>query len=47
MHELAVNLDIQSRVHEEIDTILEKYNGQITYDSLSEMKYVEACIDGI
>lgn len=46
MHELAVNPDIQHRVHEEIDAVLEKYDGQVTYDSISEMKYLEACIDG-
>lgn len=46
MHELAINPDIQRRAHEEIDIVLEKHNGQITYDSISEMKYLEACIDG-
>lgn len=47
MHELAVNPDIQQRVHDEIDAVLEKYDGQITYDSITEMKYLEACIDGM
>lgn len=46
MHELAVNPDIQQRVHDEIDAVLEKYQGQLTYDSISEMKYLESCIDG-
>lgn len=46
MHELANNQDIQRRVHDEIDQVLDKYNGQITYDSVSEMKFLEACIDG-
>lgn len=46
MHELAINPDIQQRVHEEIDAVLEKFDGQVTYDSISEMKYLEACIDG-
>lgn len=46
MHELANNPDIQRRVHEEIDEVLEKHDGKVTYDSISEMKYLEACIDG-
>lgn len=46
LHELAINPDVQHRVHVEIDTVLEKHNGQITYDSISEMKYLEACFDG-
>lgn len=46
MHELANNPDIQQRVHDEIDQVLERNDGQVTYDSISEMKYLEACIDG-
>lgn len=47
MHEFAVNVRIQQRVHDEIDAVLKEHNGQLTYDSISEMKYLEACIDGI
>lgn len=47
MYELAKNTDIQRRVHEEINDVLQKYNGQLNYESLSEMKYLDACIDGI
>lgn len=46
MYELAKNQDIQARVQDEIDRVLEKYHGQITYDSLLEMKYCEMVIDG-
>lgn len=46
LYELAKNGDIQKQVHEEIDRVLEQHNGQITYDSVSDMKYLEACIDG-
>lgn len=46
MHELAKNPDIQSKVHEEIDRVLQQHDGQITYESISEMKYVDACADG-
>lgn len=46
LYELAKNPDIQERLHHEIDEILEKHNGQMTYESISEMKYLEACIVG-
>jgi len=38
-------MDIQRKVQKEIDDITEKYNGQITYDSILEMKYLEMCLD--
>lgn len=47
LYELAKNPDIQQRVHDEIDQVLRSHNGQITYDSVSDMKYLEACIDGV
>ncbi|XP_037887564.1 probable cytochrome P450 6a13 [Glossina fuscipes] len=41
LYELALNLDIQRKLREEIITVLEKYNSQITYESLKEMSYLE------
>lgn len=46
MYELAKNAEIQAKVHEDIDRALNKYNGKITYESVSEMKYLDHCIDG-
>lgn len=46
LYELAKNQDIQQRVHDEIDEILSKNDGQITYQSISEINYLEACIGG-
>lgn len=46
MYEIAKNPDIQRKVQDEIDTVLERHGGQMTYDSLNEMKYLECCIDG-
>lgn len=45
MYELAKNPEIQQRVHQEIDDVLERHGGKITYESISDMKYLEACID--
>lgn len=46
IHELAKNLHIQQEAFQEISSVLEKYDGNLTYESLSEMKYLDACIDG-
>lgn len=46
MFELAKNPDIQERVHSEIDKVLGRNDGKITYQSIAEMKYLDACIDG-
>lgn len=47
MYEMAANPHIQERVHEEIDRVLDEFDGKITYESVSNMKYLEACIDGL
>lgn len=46
LFELAKNLKIQQKLQEEIDEVTARHNNQITYESLSEMKFLEACIDG-
>lgn len=46
LHELAKNPNSQAKVHADIDSVLEKYDGQLTYESIGEMKFIEQCIDG-
>jgi cytochrome P450 len=46
LYELALNPDIQQRLRAEIDTVLHKYGGNITYESVLEMKYLEKVVDG-
>lgn len=46
LYEMAKNQEIQQRVHKEIDQVLSKHNGEITYESILEMEYLGACIDG-
>lgn len=46
LYELAKDQDIQKQVHSEIDQILVKYNGELTYEALADMKYLECCLDG-
>lgn len=46
LYELAKQPLLQNKAFEEIDAMLRKYDGQLTYESIGEMKYVEHCIDG-
>lgn len=45
LYELAVHPEIQDKVREEIKSVL-KEHGQISYDSLKRMKYLQQCING-
>lgn len=46
LFELAKNCDVQQRVHDEIDRVLAVHGGQITYESIMAMKYLDSCVDG-
>jgi cytochrome P450 family 6 len=46
LHELARNPDIQERVRNEIDTVLDRHGGNVTYESVFEMEYLEKFVDG-
>jgi cytochrome P450 family 6 len=46
LYELALNPDIQERLHAEIDTMLEKHGGNITYESIFEMEYLDKVVNG-
>ena len=46
LHELSENLDIQESVRKEIEEVLARYEGKITYEALNEMRYLEQCING-
>lgn len=47
LYELAKNPEIQQRVHCEIDKVLSEHNGQLTYETVCDMIYLEKCIDGM
>lgn len=44
LYELCKDPDAQQKAYEEIVSVLDKYNGEFTYDSINEMKYVDNCI---
>ncbi|KPJ15328.1 Cytochrome P450 6B6 [Papilio machaon] len=41
LHQLAFHPEIQIKVHEEIDTVLSKYDNKICYEAIMEMSYLE------
>ncbi|XP_055317038.1 probable cytochrome P450 6d5 [Sitodiplosis mosellana] len=45
LYELAKNPELQQQIYEEILSVLRNHNNRITYDSLSEMKCLDNCID--
>lgn len=46
LYEMAKNKDIQDKVRKEINEVLTIYDGNITYDSLKEMKYLNQVLNG-
>ncbi|XP_013174105.1 PREDICTED: cytochrome P450 6B2-like [Papilio xuthus] len=45
MYQLALNPDIQNKMIEEIDEVLERCNGDVTYETLNELTYMEKVFD--
>lgn len=46
MFEITRNPEIQERLINEIDAVLMKHDGQITYESVTEMEYTQSIVDG-
>lgn len=46
MYEMAKNLDIQQKVYNEIIDVLQRFDGELSYEALSEMKYLDSCVEG-
>jgi cytochrome P450 family 6 len=46
LYELALNPDIQEKLRAEIDAVLEKHGGNITYDAIFEMEYLDKVVSG-
>lgn len=46
LYELAQHPELQDKLREEVDRVLNKYNGQLTYDAMMEMTYMDKVING-
>ena len=44
LYELALNSCAQTRVQEEVDAILEEFDGEINKNALDKMEYLDLCI---
>lgn len=47
LYELAQHQDIQDRVRKECQEVIGKYNGEITYESMKDMVYLDQVISGM
>ncbi|XP_013183823.2 cytochrome P450 6B6 [Amyelois transitella] len=45
LYELARNKDVQDKLLAEIDDILKKFDGKVTYDCINELKYMEMAFE--
>jgi hypothetical protein len=46
LYELSLHPEIQDRVREEIDDVLKKHDGKITYEAIQEMEYLDKVVAG-
>jgi cytochrome P450 len=46
LYELSLHQDIQDRLGEEIDDVLQKHEGKITYEGIQEMEYLDNVVSG-
>lgn len=46
-YELALNLDIQEKLRKEVDEAFERTNGNITYEAITGMKYLDMVMSGM
>lgn len=45
-HELAVNSDVQNKLRDEIQKTSKACDGNVTYEALMEMKYMDMVLSG-
>jgi hypothetical protein len=46
LYELALHPEIQNRLRAEVMQVLNKHNGQLTYDGIQEMAYLDMVVSG-
>lgn len=46
LFELSKNQPLQEKARECVRRVLDKHNGQFSYEALCEMDYIENCVNG-
>ena len=46
LYELSLHQDIQDRLRQEIDVVLQKHDGKLTYEGIQEMAYLDKVVSG-
>jgi cytochrome P450 len=46
LYELALHPEIQNRLRAEIMQVLNRHNGQVTYDGIQEVDYLDMVVSG-
>jgi cytochrome P450 family 6 len=46
LYELALHPDVQRRLRTEIIQVLGKHDGELTYDGMQEMSYLDMVVSG-
>lgn len=47
LYALSKRQDIQDKLRSEIFEVLRKYNGELTYEALNDMKYMQQVLEGM
>ncbi len=44
LYELSQNVELMVRAQKDVEEALEKHNGQLTYDAIKDMKFIDFCV---
>lgn len=47
LYELAYRPQIQDRLLHEIESVLQKHDGELTYEAIAELTYLDQVINGL
>ena len=46
LHELALNHEVQDKARTNVLNALKKFDGELTYEAVMKMDYIEQCLNG-
>ena len=46
LYGLALNQELQDKTRSEIQAVIDKHDGEITYDAMQDMKHLAMVVDG-